>query len=63
MISVRSVPEWSVSLAEQLASGVLVTREGEGHTGYNKGNACVDTAVEAYLVSGTVPQDGLTCTS
>ncbi|WP_448256853.1 alpha/beta hydrolase [Microbacterium aurum] len=55
--------EWSVSLAEQLASGVLVTREGEGHTGYNKGNACVDTAVEAYLVSGTVPQDGLTCTS
>ena len=42
---------------------VLVTREGEGHTGYNKGNACVDTAVEAYLVSGTVPQDGLTCTS
>ena len=53
----------SVSLAEQLSSGVLVTREGEGHTGYNKGNACVDTAVEAYLVSGTVPQDGLTCTS
>ncbi|WP_312677258.1 alpha/beta hydrolase [Microbacterium sp.] len=55
--------EWSVSLAEQLASGVLVTREGEGHTGYNKGNACVDAAVEAYLVSGTVPQNGLTCTS
>ena len=54
--------EWSVSLAAQLSSGVLVTREGEGHTGYNKGNACVDTAVEAYLVSGAVPQDGLTCT-
>lgn len=53
--------EWSVSLAEQLASGVLVTREGEGHTGYNKGNACVDGAVERYLIDGTVPQDGLTC--
>ena len=35
--------EWSVSLAEQLSSGVLVTRVGEGHTGYNKGNACVDS--------------------
>ncbi|MDL5351215.1 alpha/beta hydrolase [Microbacterium sp. zg-YB36] len=53
--------EWSVSLANQLASGVLVTRVGEGHTGYNKGNACVDAAVEAYLVDGTVPEDGLRC--
>jgi pimeloyl-ACP methyl ester carboxylesterase len=53
--------EWSVSLAEQLSSGVLVTREGEGHTGYNKGNDCVDDAVERYLLEGTVPQDGLTC--
>ncbi|MCR2762606.1 alpha/beta hydrolase [Microbacterium sp. zg.B48] len=53
--------EWSVSLADQLASGVLITRVGEGHTGYNKGNACVDAAVEAYLLGGTVPQDGLRC--
>ena len=53
--------EWSVSLADQLASGVLVTRVGEGHTGYNKGNTCVDAAVESYLVDGTVPEDGLTC--
>ncbi|MCW3492054.1 alpha/beta hydrolase [Microbacterium sp. SSM24] len=53
--------EWSVSLAEQLASGVLITREGEGHTGYNKGSDCVDDAVEKYLLDGTVPQDGLTC--
>ena len=52
---------WSVSLAEQLSSGVLVTREGEGHTGYNKGNTCVNRAVEDYLVDGTVPQDGLSC--
>ena len=53
--------EWSVALADQLSSGVLVTRVGEGHTGYNKGNACVDAAVEAYLLQGTVPQDGLRC--
>ncbi|KIC60017.1 alpha/beta hydrolase [Microbacterium hominis] len=53
--------EWSVSLAQQLSSGVLITRQGEGHTGYNKGNACVDKAVESYLVDGTVPTNGLTC--
>lgn len=53
--------EWSVALADQLSSGVLVTRVGEGHTGYNKGNECVDSAVEAYLLEGTVPEDGLRC--
>lgn len=53
--------EWSVSLADQLSSGVLITRVGEGHTGYNKGNACVDSAVETYLLQGTPPQDGLRC--
>lgn len=53
--------EWSVALADQLSSGVLVTRVGEGHTGYNKGDACVDGAVEAYLLEGLVPEDGLRC--
>ena len=53
--------EWAVSLADQLSSGVLITRVGEGHTGYGKGNDCVDRAVEAYLLEGTVPEDGLRC--
>jgi hypothetical protein len=53
--------EWAVSLADQLESGVLVSRDGDGHTGYNSGNECVDEALEAYLVEGTVPQDGLEC--
>jgi pimeloyl-ACP methyl ester carboxylesterase len=52
---------WAVALAHQLASGVLVTRDGDGHTGYHRGNPCVDHAVESYLVSGVVPRDGLTC--
>ena len=52
---------WAVSLADQLSSGVLVTRVGEGHTGFNKGNQCVDDAVEAYMIDGTVPKDGLRC--
>ncbi|MBZ5739123.1 alpha/beta hydrolase [Nocardioides mangrovi] len=53
--------DWAVSLAKELDSGVLVSRDGDGHTGYNSGNSCVDDAVESYLVDGTVPQDGLSC--
>jgi hypothetical protein len=34
---------------------------GEGHTGYNQGNTCVDDAVDAYLVDGTAPTSDLRC--
>ncbi len=53
--------EWAQSLAEQLESGILVTRDGDGHTGYGAGNECVDRAVESYLVSGTVPESDVSC--
>jgi len=52
---------WSQNLAKLLDSGVLVSFEGEGHTAYGRSNACIDDAVDAFLVDGTVPQDGLTC--
>ena len=42
---------WAKALASQLDSGRLITRDGDGHTGFGKGNACVDTAVEKYLVA------------
>jgi pimeloyl-ACP methyl ester carboxylesterase len=53
--------EWAVTVATQLESGILVTREGDGHTSFNKGNACVDATVEQYLVDGTVPPADVTC--
>lgn len=53
--------EWAQALAEQLDSGVLVSRDGDGHTGYNMGNDCVDDAVDDYLLDGDVPKDGLKC--
>lgn len=52
---------WAEALAAQLESGVLVSRDGDGHTGYHADNACVDEAVEDYLIDGTVPEDGLAC--
>ena len=36
--------------------GVLVSRDGDGHTGFNQGNQCVDDAVENYLLGGKVPE-------
>ena len=53
--------EEAVAMAEQLESGVLVSRDGDGHTAYNSGNDCIDDAVHAYLIDGEVPQDGLEC--
>lgn len=53
--------EGAKSLANQLASGVLISRDGDGHTAYSSGNQCISKAVDEYLVSGTVPKDGLLC--
>jgi hypothetical protein len=49
------------SLAKQLSSGFLVTYQGEGHTIYAHGVACVDDTVDAYLISGTVPETDPRC--
>lgn len=46
---------WAQSLAKQLRNGHLVTFKGEGHTAYNKSNSCVNSAVDDYFISGTVP--------
>lgn len=52
--------EWAESLADQLTSGVLLSFDGDGHTAYGF-NDCIDTPVDAYLLQGTVPEDGLSC--
>ena len=53
--------EWATRLRQQLAHGVLVTRDGDGHTGYPRSSPCVDKAVDGWLIDGTVPQDGVKC--
>ena len=52
---------WSEALAEQLESGQLLTWKGDGHTAYGRSNDCVKDAVDAYLLNGTTPDEGLTC--
>ena len=52
---------WAKSLAGQLDSGVLISVEGEGHTAYNGGNACVDDVVDQYFLAGIVPEADPEC--
>ena len=51
----------AVTMADLLDSGVLLTREGDGHTAYLSGNDCIHAAVDTFFVDGTPPSDGTTC--
>jgi pimeloyl-ACP methyl ester carboxylesterase len=53
--------EAGVRTAERLATGVLLTHEGDGHTVVGGGDPCVDDAVTKYLVDLEPPEDGTTC--
>jgi pimeloyl-ACP methyl ester carboxylesterase len=53
--------EWGVHTAELLDDAVLVTHEGDGHTVYAGGVACVDDIVDAYLIDLELPPDGTVC--
>ncbi|WP_164419816.1 alpha/beta hydrolase [Streptomyces salinarius] len=52
---------WAEALADQLSSGRLLTYEGDGHTAYGRGSACIDSAINTYLLTGTAPKDGKRC--
>ena len=49
------------ALAADLSSGVLLGWNGDGHTAYGEGSSCVDTIVNAYLISLKVPRSGTLC--
>lgn len=51
----------SVNLANELQSGVLLTREGDGHTAYSSGNTCIRDAVDFFFSNGRPPADGTRC--
>ncbi|WP_019144474.1 alpha/beta hydrolase [Aeromicrobium massiliense] len=53
--------EWSQRLADALDSGVLLTREGDGHTALGQGNECIDDAIATFLLDGEAPKDGTVC--
>lgn len=53
--------EWSERLAKQLKHGRLLSFDGDGHTAYARGSACVDDVVNAYLVDGKDPGKKTSC--
>ena len=53
--------QWSVDLAKELTGGVLLTWQGRSHVAYFY-SPCVRDIVQAYLVVGTPPAPGTTCT-
>ena len=53
--------EWAVSLNRQLPTSRLLTYDGDGHTAFGGESSCIDGAVSAYLVSGTLPAPGTRC--
>lgn len=53
--------EWSRNFAAQLQDGRFISYDGEGHTGYNKGSACVDNAVDDFLINDEPPVKRMSC--
>ncbi|MQS12588.1 alpha/beta hydrolase [Streptomyces kaniharaensis] len=49
------------SLAKGFANATLLTRVGEGHGAFGKGNTCIDKAYEEYLTEGKLPAPGTRC--
>ena len=53
--------QWAVALQQITTNSQLVTLVGEGHTGHNRGSACIDDAVDNYYLKGVLPAKNLRC--
>lgn len=53
--------KWAQSLAKIFSSSILITLDGDGHTGHGRGSTCVDSAVDRYLLTGATPKSELFC--
>jgi pimeloyl-ACP methyl ester carboxylesterase len=53
---------WAKGLARLLPNSQLLTYVGDGHTAQGRGNACIDEAVDAFYLKGTLPAKELRCT-
>ncbi|WP_051838679.1 alpha/beta hydrolase [Streptomyces sp. NRRL WC-3742] len=53
---------WAQRMAAGFEHGVLLTRDGDGHTAWDK-SGCVRSAVADYLVDGRMPAPGTRCAS
>jgi hypothetical protein len=54
--------DWAVGLHKIFTTSKLISLDADGHTGQGRGSACVDNAVDSYLLLGKTPKKNLTCT-
>ncbi|MDZ7578566.1 MAG: alpha/beta hydrolase [Candidatus Nanopelagicales bacterium] len=53
--------KWARRVVSQLTDGHLITWNADGHTAYMNGSACVDRAVNDYLLTGRGPKNDPRC--
>lgn len=53
--------KWAQLLAKIFDGSLLITLDGDGHTGHGRGSRCVDSAVDRYLLTGITPKSALFC--
>jgi pimeloyl-ACP methyl ester carboxylesterase len=51
----------ALKLVRELGNARLITMRGDGHTAYGGNSPCIDDAVNAYLIDGTLPPAGTVC--
>ncbi len=53
--------QWGEMVAETLDNAELLTWDSHNHTAYLEGSSCIESAVDAYILRGTLPPEGTVC--
>ena len=53
--------KWAQDLTKVFTNAKLLTLNGDGHTGHNQGNNCVDSVVDSYFLTGKIAPEPLIC--
>ena len=52
---------WGMNLSKQVPNSGLLMWDAYNHTAYEQGSACIDEAVDAYLLQGNMPSANAVC--
>ena len=52
---------WAVALNKLITNSLLITLDGDGHTGHGRGSSCVDKTVDEYFITGKIPATDQKC--
>jgi len=52
---------WAVALNKLITNSLLITLDGDGHTGHGRGSTCVDKTVDTYFITGKIPATDQKC--